>query len=80
MRSQSRSLTWQGQSFHFTRLQPKTARGDNPLWAVSRGREFIGTMRCDPEISTNEFDTRSLRWLGELLGHRPHSASPRDGR
>lgn len=74
MRNQCRSITWQGQSFHFKRLQPKTAHGEKPLWAVSRGREFIGTMRCPTEVSTREFDIRGLRWLDELLGHRPGMA------
>lgn len=79
MHSQRRVITWQGQSFHFARLQSKTARDEYPLWAVSRGLEFIGTMRCEPEISTSEFETRSLLWLGELLRHRALPGTRHDG-
>lgn len=68
MRHHSRSITWQGQAFHFQRLQQKAETSDTPLWAVSRRGEFIGTMPCSPEVTTKDFDVLSLRWLGELLG------------
>jgi hypothetical protein len=63
-----RSITWHGQAFHFERMQPTQAAGDLAIWAVSRGGEFIGTMPCAPEVTTEEFEVRGLWWLGELLG------------
>jgi hypothetical protein len=73
MRHYQRSVTWQGQAFHFQRLQSDPSKNDSPLndsplWAVYRRGEFIGTMRCSGEVTTKDFDVRSLRWLGELLG------------
>ncbi len=66
MRYHTRSFTWQGQPFRFQRLH-LTPAGE-ALWAVSRRGEFIGTMPCSAEITTKDFDVRSLLWLGELLG------------
>jgi hypothetical protein len=73
MRHLQRSVTWQGQAFQFQRLQSDPSKNapplnDSPLWAVYRRGEFIGTMRCSGEVTTQDFDVRSLRWLGELLG------------
>jgi hypothetical protein len=68
MRHHQRSITWQGQAFRFQRLQPEPSTNDSPLWAVYRRGEFIGTMLCSGEVTTKDFDVRSLRWLGELLG------------
>jgi hypothetical protein len=68
MRHHQRSITWQGQAFQFQRLQSEPAKNDSPLWAVYRRGEFIGTMVCAGEVTTKDFDVRSLRWLGELLG------------
>jgi len=73
MRHLQRSVTWQGQAFQFQRLQSDPSKNasplnDSPLWAVYRRGEFIGTMRCSGEVTTKDFDVRSLRWLGELLG------------
>lgn len=45
-----------------------TEAGEVVTWAVSHGGEFIGTMPCSPEVTTKEFEARSLCWLGELLG------------
>jgi hypothetical protein len=73
MRDYRRSITWQGQAFQFERLQPKASRNDSPLWAVYRRGEFIGTMPCSAEVTTKDFDVRSVRWLGELLGGSYHS-------
>lgn len=67
MRYRGRSITWQGQAFHFERMQA-TEAGEVVTWAVSHGGEFIGTMPCSPEVTTKEFEARSLCWLGELLG------------
>ena len=67
MRHQNRSITWQGQAFQFQRLKSAPTKSEQPLWAVYRRGEFIGTMPCS-EVTTKDFDVRSQRWLGELLG------------
>lgn len=66
MRTRYRSVTWRGQSFRFQWVASDRQATD-PLWAVSREREFIGMMPCPTEVSTKEFDVRALRWLRELL-------------
>jgi len=71
MRHLSRSIIWHDEAFHFERLQSTAPASDAPLWAVSRGGEFIGTMPCSPEVTTGDFDVRCLRWLSELLGTHP---------
>ena len=63
-----RSITWQGQAFQFQRLQSEPSKKDSSLWAVYRRGEFIGTMPCSGDVTTKDFDVRSLRWLAELLG------------
>ena len=68
MRHHQRSVIWQGQAFQFQQLEAEPSENDSPLWAVYRHGEFIGTMLCSGEVSTKDFDLRSLRWLGELLG------------
>jgi hypothetical protein len=68
MRHRTRSISWHGQAFHFELLSPKGSSKEPPLWAVSRKGEFIGTMPCSPEVTTKDFEVRSLRWLRELLG------------
>jgi len=69
MRTRSRSLTWRGQTFRFQYLPSSRPTAETALWAVSRSGEFIGTMACSPEVTTKDFDTRGLHWLGELLGN-----------
>jgi hypothetical protein len=68
MRHHTQSITWHGQAFHFELLNPKASSKEPPLWAVSRRGEFIGTMPCSLEVTTKDFEVRSLRWLRELLG------------
>jgi hypothetical protein len=77
MRHHQRSITWQGQAFQFQQLRSDASKNDSPqndspLWAVYRRGEFIGTMLCSAEVTTKDFDVRSLRWLGELLGGPAH--------
>jgi hypothetical protein len=67
MRYRTRSLTWQGQAFHFECLQSQGPTSEPTQWSVSRGREFIGMMPCSVEVSTKDFDVRCFRWLTELL-------------
>ncbi len=43
-----------------------------PAWAVSRGREFIGTLPFRSDETTKEFEVRCIAWLRDLYGwHRP---------
>jgi hypothetical protein len=67
MRHQSRSISWKGQTFRFQCLHARTS--SETIWAVSRRGEFIGTMPCSAEVTTKDFNVRSLQWLGELLDH-----------
>jgi hypothetical protein len=68
MRHDTRSITWQGQSFRFQSLKLAPSKSSPSLWAVFRRGEFIGTMPSPAEVTTEDFDVRSVRWLGELLG------------
>jgi hypothetical protein len=61
------SIPWSGQSFRFERFHGWES-GPDSIWAVSRAREFIGTMSCDEEITTREFEDCCQRWLKDLLG------------
>ena len=63
----TRSIPWSGQSFRFERF-PAWESGPDSIWAVSRSSEFIGTMSCDEEITTSEFEVCCQRWLTDLLG------------
>jgi hypothetical protein len=67
MRSNHRSITWHGQAYQFQTLPKQAPTGEIPLWAVSRRGEFIGIMSCG-EMTTEDFDIRSLHWLDQLLG------------
>lgn len=51
-----------------------------PVWAVSRGREFIGTLPVNPEETTKEFELRCLKWLGELFGRTPPAPPAQEAR
>lgn len=62
-------VTWRGEPFRFERFEVKDELAHpSPVWAVSRRREFIGTMSCAEGETTKEFEARSVRWLAELLG------------
>lgn len=76
MRHHQRSIVWQGEAFQFHRLQAEPSN-DAPLWAVYRRGEFIGTMLCSGEVTTEDFDVRGLRWLGDLLGPFKSSTTAR---
>jgi hypothetical protein len=67
MRYRTRSLAWHGQAFHFEPIKAPYQRFHGCTWAVSRHGEFIGTMNCDEEITTSEFDHRCNQWLAELF-------------
>jgi hypothetical protein len=68
MRHKTLSIAWQGQDFHFERLESEAwSTRQTAEWAVWRRGEFIGTMPCITEVTTREFELRCTRWLGELL-------------
>jgi hypothetical protein len=68
MRQQTKSITWDGESFSFQRLTLSQPGCDPSLWAVFRHGEFIGTMLSPPDITTSEFEVRAIHWTQELLG------------
>lgn len=70
----SRFVSWRGDEFCFERLQDQQDRM-NPVWAVSRHREFIGTMSGVRTETTKEFEIRCVSWLAALLGKRGHPAA-----
>lgn len=62
-----RFVEWQGERYNaqpLKSLSPVTSL--SPLWAVSRGGEFIGTMPTRSEETTKEFEIRCLAWLRDL--------------
>jgi hypothetical protein len=69
MREGSRFVGWRGEEFCFERLQDQQDLIHlNPVWAVSRHREFIGTMSGVERETTKEFEVRCVSWLAGLLG------------
>jgi len=69
MRERSRFVGWRGEEFCFERLQDQQDLIHlTPVWAVSRHREFIGTMSGVERETTKEFEVRCVSWLGALLG------------
>ena len=66
MHQRSSVMTWRGEPFCFERLEDR--RDLVPVWAVSRRREFIGTMPCADGETTKEFEVRCVGWLATLLG------------
>jgi hypothetical protein len=68
MHEQTKSITWDGESFSFQRLTLSQPGSDPSLWAVFRQGEFIGTMFCPPDVTTGEFELRAIHWAQELLG------------
>ena len=61
-----RVVAWRGEQFCFERL--KDQHDLVPVWAVSRRREFIGTMLCAEGETTKEFEVRCVGWISALLG------------
>ena len=66
MHQRSSVVTWRGVPFCFELLEDP--RDVVPVWAVSRRREFIGTMPSADGETTNEFEVRCVGWLATLLG------------
>jgi hypothetical protein len=62
-----RFVDWQGRRYNAQLLRsPSSATSVPPLWAVSRGGEFIGTMESRSEETTKEFEIRCVTWLRDL--------------
>jgi hypothetical protein len=71
MHSGSRFVEWQGRRYTAEPLDsPYRVTTLPPVWAVSRGGEFIGTMPCHPQETAKEFEGRCLDWLRDLYGSR----------
>jgi hypothetical protein len=69
MRQSRHLVEWHGQLFLAEPLQTLTRFSSlPPVWAVSRGREFIGTLPVVEQETTKEFEVRCARWIQELLG------------
>ena len=71
MRSGFHFVDWQGRRYPAEPLKSRyRVTTLPPVWAVSRGDEFIGTMPCRPQETTKEFEVRCLDWLRDLYGSR----------
>jgi hypothetical protein len=69
MREAMRFVRWRGQEFRFEHLEDQRPLGyRSPVWAVSRGREFIGVMSWADGETIKQLDVRCVRWLTALLG------------
>jgi hypothetical protein len=69
MRSESHFVDWQGRRYTAEPLKSQyRVTTLPPVWAMSRGGEFIGTLPCHPEETTEEFEVRCLDWLRDLYG------------
>ena len=63
------SVQWHGLVYIAEPLKTRTRVSSlPPLWAVSRGGEFIGTLPRRDDETTKEFEVRCTRWLADLLG------------
>ena len=64
-----RLVEWHGQLYAAEPLKTLTRITSlPPVWAVSRGREFIGTLPYLESETTKEFEARCAKWLTELMG------------
>jgi hypothetical protein len=76
MREAMRFVSWRGEQFHFDRLEEQQDLADmGPVWAVSRRREFIGTMSGVQGETTKEFEVGCVSWLAALLGGRSRASA-----
>jgi hypothetical protein len=76
MRQARHFVEWHGQLFLAEPLRTLTRFSSlPPVWAVSRGREFIGTLPVVDEETTKEFEVRCGRWIEELIGGSPIAGS-----
>jgi hypothetical protein len=69
MRQTRHFVEWHGVRYTAEPLRTHTRVSSlPPVWAVSRGQEFIGTLPMRPEENTKEFEVRCATWLQDLLG------------
>ena len=69
MRRTRHLVEWQGVAYTAEPLRTLTRVSSlPPVWAISRGREFIGTMPVRSAETTKEFEARCTSWLEDLLG------------
>jgi len=69
MRNTRYHVEWHGVLYTADRLRTMTRVSSlPPLWAVSRGGEFIGTLPYREQETTKEFEVRCAKWLADLLG------------
>jgi hypothetical protein len=62
-------VEWHGTQYVVEPLRTNTRVSSlPPVWAISRGREFIGTLPMRPEETTKEFEVRCASWLEDLFG------------
>ena len=71
MRSTRHCVEWHGERYTVEPLKSSsTVTSLPPVWAVLRGREFIGTLPCRPEENIKEFEVRCIAWLRDLYERR----------
>ena len=70
MRPTRHFVEWQGARFTAEPLKSPRVTSLPPVWAVSRGGEFIGTLPCRSEEITKESEVRCTGWLRDLYGLR----------
>jgi hypothetical protein len=72
MRRTRHFVEWDGVRYTAEPLETHTkVTSLPPVWAVSRGQEFIGTLPIRPDETTKEFEVRCIDWLRDLLGPAP---------
>lgn len=71
MRHSMRCVTWGERAYRFHRFALSRTAGTTEWW-ISCGLEFVGTMTCAAEVTTQEFDLHCQGWLAELLGPGRH--------
>jgi len=67
MRTEGRTINWQGRAYWFERIEQPDADRRGYDWVVSRGGEFLGIMSCPERLTPMAFKATCARWLGEPL-------------
>ncbi len=61
-------VEWHGERYTVEPLKsPSRVTSLSPVWAVSRGGDFIATLPDRPEETTKEFEIRCIGWLRDLF-------------
>jgi hypothetical protein len=80
MRRTRHFVEWNGVRYTAEPLKPHTRVSSlPPVWAISRGQEFIGTLPIRSEETTKEFEARCIDWLRDLLGPAHPTPHARQG-